>query len=142
MDKLEKLLAEDEGKRLEMYQDSKGIWTVGIGHNLEENGISEAVCSLMFKEDIDLARLDAMKFSWYSKLNDPRRSVILSLIFNMGLTRFSKFKKTIGYLEQGLYQSASIELKDSKWYRKDVSKHRSERLIEMMRSGSWPAEFK
>ena len=29
-DKLEKLLAEDEGKRLDMYQDTKKIWTIGM----------------------------------------------------------------------------------------------------------------
>jgi len=140
-DKLEKLLAEDEGKRLKMYQDTKGIWTVGIGHNLEEKGISDAVCSLMFQEDIDDARKDAEKFSWYSRLNSARRAVILNMIFNMGLTRFSGFKKTIEYIDQGLYLSASKEMKDSKWYREDVANSRSDRLAEMMRTGTWPENF-
>ena len=140
-DKLEKLLAEDEGKRLDMYQDTKKIWTIGIGHNLEEKGISDAVCSLMFQEDIDDARKDAEKFRWYSKLNAARRAVILNMIFNMGLTRFSGFKKTIEYIEQGLYLSASKEMLDSKWARDDVSPTRSGRLSEMMRTGSYPTDF-
>ena len=140
-DKLEKLLAEDEGKRLDMYQDTKKILTIGIGHNLEEKGISDAVCSLMFQEDIDDARKDAEKFSWYSRLNSARRAVILNMIFNMGLTRFSGFKKTIEYIDQGLYLSASKEMKNSKWYREDVANSRSDRLAEMMRTGTWPENF-
>jgi len=109
--------------------------------SLEEKGISDAVCSLMFQEDIDDARKDAEKFSWYSRLNSARRAVILNMIFNMGLTRFSGFKKTIEYIDQGLYLSASKEMKDSKWYREDVANSRSDRLAEMMRTGTWPENF-
>lgn len=31
-------LRRDEGVREKPYQDSKGIWTWGVGHNLQEHG--------------------------------------------------------------------------------------------------------
>ncbi len=36
--RLRKRLTRHEGKRLKPYQDSVGIWTWGIGHNLQANG--------------------------------------------------------------------------------------------------------
>lgn len=141
---IEQLLSEDEGRTGKMYKDSKGIWTVGVGHNMEDGELSEAVISMIFQEDLRDTRRDAMKFSWFEELNEPRQAVILNMIFNMGLPRFSGFKNTIDLIRQGLYQSAADEMLrgsapdgKSKWYH-DVKAHRAERLAEMMRSGSWP----
>lgn len=42
-DKAKKRLELDEGKKLYPYKDTVGIWTIGIGHNLEAKGISSKV---------------------------------------------------------------------------------------------------
>ena len=128
-------LIEHEGKRLDLYLDSEGIETVGVGHNLKAKGISEAVCDLMFEEDIEEAINDADTFRWFESLNDPRRAVIVNMVFNLGLTRFSKFKKTIQFLENQLYQSAAKEMLDSKWA--DQVGRRAIQLSEQMRVGEW-----
>lgn len=131
-------LTKHEGERLQMYADSKGILTIGIGHNLEERGISPAVCALMFQEDIAESIEDAeTAFPWYRDLNEPRQAVIVDLIFNMGLPRFLGFKKTIRFIENELYHSASEELKDSKWCREDVHHSRSDRLSKQLMTGEW-----
>lgn len=31
-------LERDEGVRIKPYQDTEGIWTWGVGHNLQEHG--------------------------------------------------------------------------------------------------------
>ena len=36
-------LVKHEGLRLDLYQDHLGIYTVGVGHNIQERGISERV---------------------------------------------------------------------------------------------------
>ena len=133
--KLKDMITEHEGKRLDMYQDSVGVWTVGVGHNMQDKGISEAVCDLMLEEDINEAIDDAETFRWFDELTDPRRAVVVDMIFNLGLTRFSKFKKTVQFLEQGLYQSAAKEMLDSKWA--DQVGRRAIRLSEIMRTGEW-----
>ncbi|MCP4470166.1 MAG: lysozyme [Gammaproteobacteria bacterium] len=133
--KLKGMITEHEGKRLDMYQDSKGIYTVGVGHNLEDKGISEAVCDLMLTEDIEEAIGDANTFRWFEDLNQPRQAVIIDMIFNLGLTRFSGFKRTIKFIENELYQSAAKEMLDSKWA--DQVGRRAIRLSEIMRMGEW-----
>ena len=136
-EKLIGMLVEHEGERLKMYQDSKGIWTVGVGHNIQERGISKAVSQLMLEEDIAEARRDAGTFSWFADLDEARQAVIIDMIFNMGLPRFSGFKKTIAFIEGGMFQAASLEMLDSKWAREDVQRSRSELLSRMMSTGDW-----
>jgi len=134
-EKLKDMITEHEGKVLELYQDSEGIYTIGVGHNLESKGISEAVCDLMLEEDINEAIDDAETFRWFDDLTDPRRAVVVDMIFNLGLTRFSGFKKTIQFLENGLYQSAAKEMLDSRWA--NQVGRRAIRLSEIMRTGEW-----
>jgi lysozyme len=131
-------IIQHEGKRLDLYLDSEGIETIGVGHNLRDKGISEAVCDLMLEEDIEGAIHDADTFRWFESLNDPRRAVIVDMVFNLGLTRFSKFKKTIQFLQNGLYQSAAKEMLDSRWA--DQVGRRAIRLSEQMRVGEWQNE--
>ena len=40
----ETLIADDEGTESMPYQDPDGIWTAGIGHNLEANGLPPGIC--------------------------------------------------------------------------------------------------
>lgn len=133
--KLKDMIIGHEGKRLDMYLDSEGISTIGVGHNLEAKGISEAVCDLMLEEDIQEATDDANTFRWFGDLSEPRQAVIVDMIFNLGLTRFSQFKKTIQFLENKLYQSAAREMLDSRWA--DQVGRRAIELSEIMRTGEW-----
>jgi lysozyme len=134
---LKSMITLHEGERLKMYQDTKGIWTIGVGHNIEEKGISKAVSQMMLEEDLAEAAEDARTFNWFGGLDEVRQAVVIDMIFNMGLTRFSRFRKTIGYIERGMYRSASVEMLDSKWAREDVAESRSGKLSKMMETGEW-----
>ena len=57
------------------------------------------------------------------------------MVYNLGLTRFKGFKKTIGFIELGEYDLAATEMLDSKWARQ-VGKRAIE-LSHMMKTGSW-----
>jgi lysozyme len=70
---------------------------------------------MILQEDITDALKDCYKFDWFARLNDARQLVICNIVFNMGLTRFSGFKKTIGYIEIEQYEDAAKEMLDSKW---------------------------
>ena len=71
-----------------------------------------------------------LKFSWYSKAPQEVQDIVVNMSYQMGVSGFSKFKKTIKYLEQGLYHKASSEMLDSLWSRQtpERSKELSERL--------------
>lgn len=56
------------------------------------------------------------KFSWFENLSDLRKDILVNMVFQLGLPRFLKFKKTIKYLSKELYLEASTEMLDSLWY--------------------------
>ena len=91
--------------------------TIGVGRNLSV-GISEDEAMYLLENDIKnvVAQCQAT-FSWFDGLTDIRKEAIVNLVFNMGLSTFCKFKNTISYLEQGLYELAGTELLDSNYAR-------------------------
>lgn len=70
----------------------------------------------------------------YSVCDDLRKAVLLSMIYQMGMTGVSKFKKTIDHLEHGDYERASNEMLDSKWA-KEQTPERAQRHAHMIRYG-------
>lgn len=123
----------DEGERLKMYKDSVDIWTIGVGRNIQERGISKDESRLMLSNDLNDSVRAAEGFSWYEELTPIRKRVIVNMIFNMGLPRFKKFKKTIKYIKNWQYEHASIEMLDSVWAAQVGV--RAKRLSKMMRNG-------
>lgn len=136
MNELTDIIKRHEGIRLDPYQDSLGVWTVGFGRNLQTTSISQETADQWLAEDIQSAIDDAETFRWFHSLNETRQAVIVNMIFNMGLTRFRGFKKTIQYLENGLFQTAAGEMLDSRW--SDQVGDRALELSVMMSTGEWP----
>ncbi len=137
MNKTQALIASHEGLRLRMYLDTADPpkFTIGYGHNIEDNGISQAVANLIFYEDVETARSECREFAWFGSLDEVRAAVVINMVFNMGMPTFKEFKKTIGYIEANDYEAAAIEMLDSVWSRQVG--YRSEQLSEMMRTGKW-----
>lgn len=123
----------DEGERLKMYKDSVDIWTIGVGRNIQERGISKDESRLMLSNDLNDSVRSAEGFSWYEELSPIRKRVIVNMIFNMGLPRFKKFKKTIFWIKKGKYNIASAEMLDSLWA--EQVGVRAKRLSKMMHKG-------
>jgi lysozyme len=123
----------DEGLRLKPYRCTSGKLTIGVGRNLDDRGIFKDESRLMLSNDLKASISEAEGFVWYEGLNPVRKRIIVNMIFNMGLSRFKKFKKTIKYIKNGQYDHASIEMLDSVWARQ-VGK-RAKRLSNQMREG-------
>ena len=104
-----------EGFSRYIYLDSVGVRTVGFGRNLDDRGISREEAEMLLLNDLETSTEEAKKFEFYENLTSNRRDVIVEMIFNLGLTRFKKFKKTIGYINQANYSAAADEMLDSRW---------------------------
>ena len=105
-----------EGFSRYIYLDSVGVRTVGFGRNLDDRGISREEAEMLLLNDLETSTKEAKKFEFYENLtSNNRRDVIVEMIFNMGLTRFKEFKKTIGYINQANYSAAADEMLDSRW---------------------------
>ena len=116
MVRLRETITRHEGSRLQMYQDSLGIWTIGVGHNIQEKGISPKVMELMLDEDLEEAISELKRsVSFFSKMPQQVQEALVNLSFNLGIPRLMQFKKTLAYLRNGEFESAADELLDSRY---------------------------
>ena len=122
-----------EGIRLKMYKCAAGKNTIGYGRNLDDVGISLDEAELMLKHDLENAEQDAKRFTVYEKLNQVRKDVLIEMVFNLGYSRLSGFKKMFAALERKDYDEAANQMLDSKWAR-DVGE-RARTLAYFMRIG-------
>lgn len=131
IERLRNQLAVDEGCKATAYKDTKEIWTIGIGHNLNEPIPQEAI-NIIFEHDIRHAIDDCIRMfpNWYS-LPELKQEVICNMMFNMGYGTLSKFKRFRAAIEKMDWQEAAKEMVDSAWYT-DV-KDRAKRLVEIMK---------
>ncbi|WKZ32940.1 MAG: lysozyme [Thermodesulfobacteriota bacterium] len=130
---LKELLIKHEGLKLKPYRCTAGKLTIGVGRNLEDRGISNDEAMYMLENDIKETIRECQTFPWYESLDNVRKTVVASMVFNLGLSRFLGFKKTIAALEAGDYHAASAEMVLSAWFTQ-VGK-RGPELVEMMRTG-------
>lgn len=118
---LTRILIEHEGKRNTPYQDTKGIWTIGVGHNMHVP-LSDAVIMHILEDDTREAINDCLhQFPWFADLDDTRKIAMISLRFNLGLGGLLGFRKFLYYMEMGHYTSAADEL----LYNTDAQGHRT-----------------
>ena len=151
---IEKLI-QHEGLKLQVYQDTLGIDTIGIGRNLQDrgisddeledmdipnieyvykNGITEVDAMILAENDIIIVEDELVRaHSCVEDLDSVRQLVLVDMAFNMGVPRLMKFVKMWGAIEVGDFYEASEQMLDSRWA-KQVGK-RSEHLAQLMRAG-------
>ena len=111
----EEYVKRHEGEVLTPYKDSRGILTIGVGHNLEM-GISKAASDFIFKEDMDKAEaLLNEHCPVFAKLDANRQIVLIDLCFNLGISGLLGFKKMLAALNEGNWNKAAAELMNSKY---------------------------
>lgn len=133
MKSLEDLLKADEGLSLVPYKDTRGFLTIGYGRNIEANGISQATADLMLKEDCDRVRQEASAFWWWAAIDEVRQLVVLSMLFQLGLTTLLGFQRMIIALRTRNYAAAAEEMRSSLWARQ--TPERAEKLAKWMETG-------
>jgi lysozyme len=145
-------LIREEGLRLFPYKDTKGIWTIGVGHNIEADpimfpnlellksrGVTKDEAYALLDKDIrdhTAALIDALP--WTGDLDWPRKSVMIDLCFNMGLgdehRGLLSFKNTLAHMESGNWSDVAEHMRASKWYQ-DVGPARADILIKILETG-------
>ena len=135
LEKLEDQLIAHEGLRLDIYKDSVGIWTIGVGRNLEHVGLrSEAEAKFLLRSDLVAIRAELERaIPWLSDLSEARQHVLMDMAFNLGVSGLMKFEKTLRHVANGNYAAASVEMLRSRWSRQ--VHQRSVTLSEMMARG-------
>ena len=133
-DQLRPILANDEGKRNKPYRCTAGKLTIGIGRNLDDVGLSDDEIGLLLENDIARAELSARRLiPQFDALSPNRQCVVVSMAFNLGETRFAKFKNTLAAINSARWQNAAAGMRQSDWYTQVGA--RAERLAKMMEQG-------
>ena len=128
---LDKLI-EHEGMVLNVYKDTLGIDTIGIGRNLKDRGISkeldymdipnmdaiyqhgitEADARFLAMNDIKIVEDELCRVhTCVEELDGVRQLILMDMAFNMGVPRLCKFKKMWNALKPHLMKM------DSRWAR-------------------------
>lgn len=133
-ERLKAQLTVDEGKRNKTYRCSAGYLSVGVGRNLDANGLRDSEIDFMLENDITAVeqQLDRA-LPWWRKMSDARQEVLANMTFNMGIGTMLTFKNTLKAMEQGRYADAADGMKNSLWYHQVGD--RAKRLEKMMRAG-------
>ena len=131
---LQALLIKHEGMKLKPYVCTAGKASIGVGRNLDDNGITEAEAMSMLDRDIAVT-VSALRdeFLWFADLDRTRKDAVISLGFNMGVRKLGTFKKFIAAMVAKEYENAAAEILDST-YATQVGKRAIE-LAAMIRSG-------
>jgi len=117
------------------YEDSVGKLTIGVGRNLDDRGLSAEEINFLHQNDLDIIWEEASGLPWFAGLDDVRKLVVLDMIFNLGLSRFLGFVKTVEAIVHKDYNRAAREMIDSKWFRQ--TGRRAKRLVRAMNTGEW-----
>ena len=69
-----------------------------------------------FNQDIKIVchELD-MKEPWWRNLDDTRQRVMANMCFNLGHPRLSNFKRFLAAMHTAQWETAAVEMMDSKW---------------------------
>ena len=134
MVRLKRELERDEGTRTEIYSDSLGIPSIGIGHNLRNKPLSQHVIDMIYAEDIEdvIQELDK-HLPWYISLSENRQRVLANMCFNLGINGLLGFKNTLSALQSGAWEQAAQGMLSSKWARQVGQ--RAVRLAQMVQEG-------
>jgi lysozyme len=108
------------------YIDTTGHFSIGVGRNLTDNGISIDEAMIMLNDDIN-EKINDLKthLSYYNSLPDKVQLVLIDMCFNLGIGGLLTFKKTLSLIKTGQYKKAAVEMLNSKW-----AKQTGQRAIE------------
>ena len=122
-----------EGYKPKVYKCTAGVDTIGIGFAIKDLELSEDVCELILKEKLQaLEERFEDKFDWFKTSPVEVRNVMLNMAYQLGFRGFCKFKKTLSYLKNAEWESASKEMLDSKWAKQ--TPNRANELSEIIKS--------
>ena len=119
--KPEKLIAKEEGFVPHAYQDHLGYWTIGHGILIDKRkggGITEEESLWLLRRRLnERALLLDDSIPWWRDISGPRRAILLSMAYQMGVSGLLRFKNTLAAIQKGDYAKAAKGMMASLWAR-------------------------
>ena len=118
-----------EGEVLEIYMDSLGYKTLGVGHLCQPEdpeyswevgtAVSQEVVDMYYDNDFNKHLKEAIHVVGeedFENLPEDIQRVIVNMCFNLGGTRLSKFKNMLAACRSHNWQEMARQMQDSRWY--------------------------
>ncbi len=138
--KVMNLIRTHEGVRYRPYKDSRGLWTVGIGHLIGDGRrlpaewnreFTAQEIEALFEKDYIEHKKAAMKIPNWNQLTENQQAALIDLTFNLGPYWYNKFPKFFRYMRTGRIEEAARELENSLWYKQVGA--RAPRIVALIR---------
>src|SRR6056300_1848913 len=136
MSKLIETLKRHEGVKNTLYKCTSDKWTIGVGRNLEDVGLSEEEIDMLLLNDIKRTKeLMDDYIPWYNDLDEVRQEALINFVFNVGIGTAMKFKNAMTSLEEGVYTAAAAHMMNSNWAKQVGS--RAIEVTQMIETGEY-----
>jgi len=145
---LKEQIKRHEGEVLEIYEDSLGYLTFGVGHLIKDSDdeyglpvgtpVSQERVDDVYEYDFDkhveetIHVFESKGGEDFYALPEDIQHVLVNMTFNLGGTRFSKFNNMWKGVVSADWEKVAVEMEDSKWF--GQVGRRSVELQEMVRS--------
>ena len=133
MENLIGAIKESEGFRSKVYKCTEGFDTIGYGFAIKDLVMDEDIAEMILERKLTLLiNRVHKKFPFVENLPEEAKEVVYEMCYQLGLGGFSKFKRTISYLQLGDYAMTAKEMLDSLWARQ--TPNRARRLSDIIGS--------
>ena len=116
-------IKEHEGYRSKVYLDSLGKRTVGFGHLCVEDfweddkEYDKELLENIFEKDFQNAfeQVENLCNDYDLDITPTATEVLIEMVFQLGIGNVKKFRRMIAALQEQDYETASVEMLDSRW---------------------------
>jgi len=119
-----------EGEVLNIYEDSLGYKTLGVGHLCKPEdpeydwaigtSVSQEVVDMYYEDDFDKYYMKAIyvfgRHEDWDNLPEVIQRVLVNMCFNLGATKLSKFRNMLKACREHDWAKMAAEMEDSRWY--------------------------
>jgi len=130
IEKCKEEIKRHEGEVLEIYEDSLGFKTLGIGHLCQPEDpeydwkvgtkVSQEVVDMYYEDDFNKHLAEAIHVfgtdEAFYNLPENIQHVIVNMCFNLGASRLSNFKNMLRACREHNWEQMSVEMENSRWY--------------------------
>ncbi len=120
-----------EGEVLEIYEDSLGYKTLGVGHLCQPEdpeydwevgtSVTQEVVDMYYEDDFNKHLKEAIHVfgteKEFYKLPEEIQHVLVNMCFNLGGTRLSKFKNMLKACREKDWAEMARQMEDSRWFK-------------------------
>lgn len=147
------LLRYEEGFKEKPYFCSEGYPTIGTGIKLGPKGAALSNYQITISKEVDavwMAEIIKQKVAEMSvnqgitaamsSCNDARKSILISMAYQMGADGLAKFVNTLKAVSEKRWNDAAAGMLNSAWAKQ--TPNRAKRHAQQMLTGEWCSEYK